>query len=167
MVHPHSNLVRVIDNINITTDALAAITGVVGPSKIDASRKQGFRSVMQRGILQLHNSDGSGGPIAVYLIEPGLSLAEAEEAIENDPQGSQETPENEITTRKLWLLGFIQRDASGGGSEWTPFSKKHGITVIEGSTLNYLAYNTSLGVAMDAANFVSIYCEHLGVWLRD
>ncbi len=167
MVHPHSNLVRQIDNLNITTNALAALTGVLGPSRIDASREQGFKSLLQSGILQFHTSDGSGGPIAVYLIQPDLTLAEAEEAIENDPQNQQDVPAIEHAQRMLWLLGFVQRDSSGGGSEWVRFSTSHKITVIEGQLLNFLAYNTSNGVATDAGNFVSIYCQHLGVWLRD
>ncbi len=105
--------------------------------------------------------------MAIYLIQPDLTLVEAEEAIENDPQDQQDIPAVEHSKRMLWLLGFVQRDSSGGGSEWTLFSTNHKITVIEGKTLNFLAYNTSNGVATDAGNFVSIYCEHLGVWLRD
>lgn len=167
MTHPHSNLTKITDNQNINTSALAAVTGILSPSKIDASRLQGFRSVQQKGIIQFFNSDGSGGPLAVYLIEPGLTLAEAEEAIEADPQSSMDVPAIEHLKRKIWFLGFTQRDSSGGGSEWTEFKTNHKISVIEGVALNYMVYNTNQAAALDAANSVLIFCEHLGVWLRD
>ncbi len=166
MAHPHSNLERVIDNLNIDTSSLAAVTGIVGPSKIDAAREQGFLSLMQRGIMHFQASDGSGGPLAVYLIPDSMSLAEAEEAIEADPQSSKDVDLTEQVRRKIYLLGFLQRDASGGGSEWITFSKRHRITTIEGKALQYLVYNVG-GAATDAGNNVRIFCEHIGVWLRD
>ncbi len=167
MVHPHSNLVRQIDNISVNTSALAAVTGIAAASKIDAARLQGFRTLMQRGIMQLHNSDGSGGPLAVYMTADGLNLAETEEAIENDPQSSQDEPANEQAHRRIYLLGYLQRDASGGGAEWFVFNTRHKFSVIEGIQMNYVIYNTNTAAAMDAANSVSLFVEHLGVWLRD
>ncbi len=168
MAHPHSNLVRLIDNFEFTTNSLAAVTGILGASKIDGSREQGFRTLMQQGFVASKDNDGSGGPIRVYMLEADLTLAEAEEAIENDPQDAQDVPATEHARRWIAHLATVRGDSTNeAASNTRSFSKKHQRSYPEGSALNYLIYNTDTSDALDAGNTVQIYCEHIGVWLRD
>ncbi len=166
MVHPHSNLTRIVDNLIITTDALAAVTGVVGTGKIDATRLNGYRTLSQRGYIRHRNSDGAGGPIMVGFAQAGMDLSEIEEAIEADPQSMVDQPATEQAARLYYLLGYLN-----GGSDlvstFKAFNTRHKASYIEGASLPYFVYNTSTGVALDASNDVQIFCEHLGVWLRD
>ncbi len=162
----NQGLTRVIDNLEPTGNSLAAVTGKLVTSKIDASREQGFMSLVQKGRITFRASDGAGGPVAVYLIQPGMSLAEAEEAIEADPQSPVDLPAVEQVKRRIWMLGFVQPIISGEFSHFD-FHTKHKIVTPEGSNLEYMIYNTNLSVALDVSNSVQIYCEHLGVWLRD
>ncbi len=168
MAHPHSNLVRIIDNFEFTLNSLAAVTGILGASKIDAAREQGFRTLMQRGFISSKTNDGSGGPIRVYMLEADLNLAEAEEAIENDPQDAQDVPATEHAKR--WI-GYLATDrgvsVSQSNGRVQEFRTKHQRSYPEGSVLQYLMYNTDTSDALDAANTLQIWCEHVGVWLRD
>ncbi len=166
MAHPHSNLVRQVDNVLITTDALAAITGVLGAGKIDTARLNGFRTLAQRGFIQWSNSDGSGGPVMVGFCEAAMTLAELEEAIENDPQSSQDTPAIEQAGRKYYLLGYLSGIAGQPGN-FKEFATKHKASYIEGNAMNFFAYNCNTATALDASNQIKVFCEHLGVWLRD
>ncbi len=168
MAHPHSNLVRQIDNIEVSVASLAALTGVVTPSKIDASREQGFRTLMQRGIIQLHGT-GAGsavaGPLAIGFTQADLSLTEIEEAIENDPQDQTEEPANEQARRKIFWLGFISTEDKSLST--IPVRTSHRLSILEGSALSYFAYNTDVATAISASTQVKFFIEHLGVWLRD
>ncbi len=164
MVHPHSNLVRMVDNVVITTSSLTALTALVGASRIDASREQGFKTLMQRGFLKWKDNDGSGGPLMAGMVQPGLNVAEIKEMIENDPQDSVDTPAKEQAERKYFLLGYL--NSEDGSHAFTKFQTTHQIPVIEGATLNLFVYNTGSS-SLDAANTFQFFVEHLGVWLRD
>ena len=168
MSHPHSNLTRQIDNIEINIADLAAVSGIVGTSKIDTARAQGFRTVQQKDILTL---DGTGvgsavaGPILVGFAEAVLSIAEIEEAIENDPQSQKDQPATEQAGRKIFFLGYLGTEDSNQSQ--VRFTTKHKVSYIEGTNLLYFAYNTDLNTNVSATTQVKIFCEHLGVWLRD
>ncbi len=167
MAHPHSNLIRIVDNIEIDIAALAALTGVIGTGKIDASRAQGFRTLMQRGRIELDGTgvgSGAGGPVFVGFSDQD-SLSKIEQAIEADPQSIQDDPAMEQAGRKIFQLGFLsQQDSALAGQN---FSKKHRQSFIEATSLVYFAYNTDLNAAISAATQVKIFVEHIGVWLRD
>ncbi len=168
MVHPHSNMIRQVDNVEGNISSLAAQTGLQIPGKIDAARLNGFRTLKQSGIIQLEGTaeaSPTGGPIMVGFHAPDMSLAELEEAIENDPQSSAD-PLNEQARRAYFVLGYLQTSGSGTGSNRT-FSKRFQWSYIEGTSLAYFAYNTDLTTAIPATSQIKIFCEHLGVWLRD
>ncbi len=165
MVHPHSNLVTIVDNLSITGNSLAAITGVVGAgNRNDTSREQGFRTLFQERIIELNDSDGSGGPILVGFCESTLTLAQIEEKLEADPQHMQDISNMEAQSRRLNLLGFVQ---NVGDKAVLIFKKRMKWSYIEGVGIQYFIYNTSTVAALDASNSIDIYCAHTGVFLRD
>ncbi len=170
MAHPHSNLTRQIDNIEIDIASLAAVTGVVGLSRIDASRANGFRTVAQKGIITCdgtYTTTPTGGPVAVGFTNASHSLAEIEESIENDPQSRDDLPAEEQAGRKIYWLGYLSPAPNAMGQNWVSVNLRHKATVIEGQSLTYFAYNTDLNTAIPAASQIKIFVEHLGVWLRD
>ncbi len=169
MPDAHSNLVELIDNLQIAGDALASKTGVIGLSaRIDVAKKQGFRTVRQEGVLEFNGSDGSGSPILVGFCSAKLSLAEIEEKIETDPEGSDDVAPMEKARRRIYTLGYMQ--PSGGGAnvgQNLAFSKRHKVSFIESEGMQYFIYNIDTSAALDASNAMKIFCSHLGVWLRD
>ncbi len=169
MVHPHSNLIRIVDNIEIDVSSLAQRAGALGVSNIDAAKEMGFRTVVQRGIVSwVVPVAGQAGPLYISIVQVDLSLAEAEESIEADPQDSKEEPANEQSRRMNYPIGFAREtEGSLGDIHSFLFDTRHKISVPEGSTLAFMAYNTSRTTALAASNSLNIYCEHLGVWLRD
>ncbi len=166
MAHPHSNLTRQVDNIEIDVASLAAITGVLGASRIDGSRAHGFRTVSQRGMISIEGTGTAGGPLMIGFMQGGFNLAELEEAIENDPQSRQDEPAMEQAGRRYYLIGYLPRITNSNPNA-VAFHTKHQLSVIEGVGLQFFAYNTDLTSAISATTQVKIFCEHLGVWLRD
>ncbi len=168
MVHPHSNLTRQIDNIEIDVSALAAVTGVTGASRIDGNREMGFRTLMQRGCIDFKpGTPAVGGPMLVGFAENGLTLAQIEEAIENDPQADPDPVSkvlNEQARRKIFVLGYASSQLE---FQFTTFSRRHKWSYPEGTAMLFFAYNTDLNTAIAASSTIQIFCEHIGVWLRD
>ncbi len=169
MAHPHSNLVRQIDNVEINIANLAALTAVLGPSRIDAARENGFRTVVQEGTISLDGtvlSAPTGGPVMVGFTTD-LSLVELNGAIENDPQDSMKV-NNEDATKKIFVLGYLHSVNTGGNANASMlFKKKFQLSIHEGETMQFFAYNTDLTESIPDTSQVKIFCEHLGVWLRD
>lgn len=166
MPHPHSNLVSITDNVNIDGSSLAANTGVLGPSKIDATREQGFRTLMQHGVIDWQASDGSGGPLLVGFTTQDMSLAQLEAILEQDPQDDFDPDEREISRRRIHKLGYLQVTNGGPVGVALEIRRKIQWSYPEGSSMNYFIYNIG-GAALDAANNVRFFCTHTGVWLRD
>lgn len=170
MAHPHSNLVQVFDNLEINVSSLAALTGILGNSKIDGARIQGFRTLMQEGNVELDGSgttSPAGGPIIVGFAQGELNLAEVEEALETDPASSGDVPRTEQARRQIFIFGYIQMPFSGHDGMAFMFAKKFKWSYIEGVPLNYFAYNSDLTTALPSTTEVKIHCKHVGVWLRD
>ncbi len=167
MAHPHSNLVRQVDNLEIDVASLAAITAVTGTSRIDAAREQGFRTLVQRGVISVDGTmvaAPTGGPIMVGFSNLD-TLDEVEEAIENDPQDMQDTPGVEQAKRFLNIVGYLYPSVEG--IRHFAFEHKFRMSAIEGTSILWFAYNTDVTSALPASSQVKIFCEHLGVWLRD
>ncbi len=109
MAHPHSKMIRQVDNVEIDIASLAAQTGTLQAGKLDSARLNGFRSLRQSGIIQLDGtirSSPTGGPLMVGINGPDQTLVELEEAIENDPQSSGD-PLNEQARRPYFVLAYI------------------------------------------------------------
>ncbi len=122
---------------------------------------------MQRGTIELNGTgaaSGVAGPLMVGINGPNLTLAELEEAIENDPQ-SLDDPLNEQAGRFFAVLGFLH--TGGDGINFRDFSRRFKQSYIEGIGMTFFVYNTDLSTAVSASTQVKIFCEHLGVWLRD
>ncbi len=167
MAHPHSNLQNLYDNVELDISSLAAITGVVGASKIDGSRLMGFRTLMQEGSIAYESAALVGGPILVGFAGPALSLTQIEEAIEADPQSSVNTVPVEQVSRPIFILGILEAVAKASVSSIRSFKKKFQWSYPEGAQMNFFAYNTDLNTAIGASSQVKIFCKHTGVWLRD
>ncbi len=169
MAHPHSNLVRQVDNVEINIASLAALTAVQVPSRIDSARENGFRTIVQEGTISLDGtimSAPTGGPVMVGFTTD-LSLTELNGAIENDPQDSMKV-NNEDATKKYFVLGYLHSINTGGNSKASlNFRKKYQLSLHEGETMQFFAYNTDLTESIPDTSQVKIFCEHLGVWLRD
>ncbi len=167
MAHPHSNLVEITDNLEISIAGLAAITGVVGASKIDANREQGFRTLFQSGNIAIDSAGDQGGPVFVGFAQQDLSLAQIEEKIEADPQNSDDTNQSELAERRVFPLGFLSTEPNAQGKQLSRVNTRHKWSFIEGTAMSYIAYNTDLTTAMPADTQVKIFVKHTGVWLRD
>ncbi len=167
MAHPHSNLVQVFDNLEIAVASLAANTGILGASKIDNSREQGFRSIMQEGNIKGVAFAEDNGPILVGYANSALSLSEIEETLEADPQSSFDKPAGEQVSRKLSFLGYLSGPAAGADVS-KDFVTKHRESFPEGTSITYFVYNTDTATAITAnSQTVKIHIKHVGVWLRD
>ncbi len=166
MAHPHSNLVSITDNVNINTSSLAAGTGILGASKIDAARERGFRTLFQKGVVDWQGSDGSGGPVLVASLTEDMTLAQFEAIIEQDPQDDFDPEEEDISKRRWFKLAYLQVSAGGGEGVTKEINTRTKWSYPEGSAMSYVAYNIG-GSALDAANNVRIFITHTGVWLKD
>ncbi len=171
MPHPHSNMFETYDNQLVSLNSLAAVTGVISDSqKIDSSRSQGFRTLLQEGVLKHQAGDGAGGPLLVGFTDGGLSLSEIEEKIEADPQSQSDRPTLEQARRRIFILAYVDTDSGGAGTNVGAiqrFRTKHQWSFIEGVGCRYFVYNTNSATAMDAANSLEMFVKHAGVWLRD
>ncbi len=170
MAHPHSELVQQFDNIEVDVSTLAAVTGILAASKIDGSRIQGFRTIMQEGHIELDGSgttSPAGGPLVVGFSQGELNLAELEEILEADPASSTDVPRTEQVARKLFIFGYISMSFSGISKMAFDFKTKFRWSFQEGVPLNYFVYNSDLNTAIPSTTEVKIHCRHLGVWLRD
>ncbi len=171
MPHPHSNLVEQYDNIEIDISSLAAVTGVLGVGKVDASRTQGFRTLFQEGIVKINGgvvTSPTGGPVYTGFIPFGMSLAEMEEKLEADPQSSDDSPATEQQLRRVFPFGYLDGSVgSGAAKAQLDFRTKHKWSYQEEGSLNYFAYNTDLNTALPASSQCQIHVKHTGVWLND
>ncbi len=115
MPDSHSNLIELIDNLEISGNSLAAVTGAIGLSaRIDVAKENGFRTVAQEGVLLHRDSDTAGGPVLVGFASVKYSLAQIEEKIEGDPESMADEPAMEQVRRRIYFLGYLRRTAGGG-----------------------------------------------------
>ncbi len=94
------------------------------------------------------------------------------QALLADPQGIDDQPEVEKTTRKVWVLGTLSnapssngsgREAMGGEYKKAYFSFRD---IPEGSTLKWFVMNLT-GAALTGAKIATITATAVQEWLRD
>lgn len=169
MAHPHSNLVELIDNIEIDIGSLASKTALSVAGNIDSSRENGFRTLKQEGNV---TPDGTaltaptGGPLIVGFCDDELTVTEIKEKIEANPQSSTSVTENEDAARVLFILGYCNLSDLNMRTNFQ-FTKRFKWSYPEGAGINYWVYNSDINTAIAATGQLKIFCKHIGVWLRD
>ncbi len=162
-----SQLSIVWDQVGITLSTLAALTGILGASRIDAAREQGFRVMKTEYVGSIVGRTNGEGPV-MLAVGFNLSLAEMEEAIEADPQSSFDTPANEQVMRPVFILGIFDPLAASPAilNNGIPKTVNFKWSAPEGGSMNWMAYNTS-GSALTTGSVVRVVAKHFGVWLKD
>ncbi len=155
---------------NITLGALGGNDAILGVTKIDASKRQGFRIVKSDWFLTLTGKTTAEGPIMIGVC-CNMNAAEVEAAIEADPQGrtDDETRGKGTFIKLLMVLGLLDTafPTPDGGRVFHREVKygKNGWSIPEGKTLSLFAYNS--GSALTSGTVVLFSAEHFGVYLRD
>ncbi len=164
MVHPHSNLeIQYDEDASIVMSNASANTAVLGASKIDASRENGFRIIKSKVNFGFHSKTVDEGPV-VFGMAIGMTAAQIKAALEDDPQISSAVLSK---SKSMWLkpLGVVPFTAVEEESAvHRLMTIPVGWSVIEGSLLSYWGYAQG---ALTTGMVITIFAEHLGVWLRD
>ncbi len=155
----------------IALTTLANNTAIIGNLPIDATREQGVR---MRKFLYHVSSKGDVTqqyPI-IYGLAIELTAVEIAAALLADPQGIDDQPEMEKTTRKCWVLGTLRNapSSNGSGAEEMGYTYKKAYfpfkEIPEGSTLKWFVMNLS-GAALTGAKIATITATAVQEWLRD
>lgn len=153
------------ETVEITVGALAAGDAIAAATRQDGSRNNGFRFLKSEYFIAVENlSDDEA--LLVGIGGPTLSAASIEEAIEADPQGSND-PSGPTAMRPVWPLEMFMAHNGGNGKmvaqgEWKPrwsFSEE--------DAMNVFAYNVDQSNPLTTGARVMIYLKHYGVWLND
>lgn len=157
----------VYDVVTLTLSTLAGLDCISTPSKIDASRRSGFRIMKTQYWIGFDSKTGGEGPIMVGFSAIHEAAA-IEEAIESDPQDAEDDTKGVQAMRPVWpleMLGMGQTDdADGGGDLSGSFNPKW--SVPEAEAAFWWAYNMDAS-ALTTGCVVKIFAKHFGVWLRD
>ncbi len=153
------------DTVILALGALAAGDTISAITKIDGTRSQGFR-ILKTEVMISHKGLGGGeGPVVV-----GLALnnnaAEIEEALEADPQGPQDVPAAEQTTRPVWPLAMITQTDLGQVNNGMPIDKNLRWSFSEAQAMSVWGFNVDDSV-LTTGGQVIFSMKHFGVWLRD
>ncbi len=157
------------DAIALTT--LANNTAIIGNLNIDATREQGVR--MKKF---MYDVTSKGDVTQQYPIIYGLCIeltaVEVAQALLADPQGIDDQPEIEKTTRKVWVLGTLGNSPSSNGSGSEAIGRRYSEAyfpfkeIPEGSTLKWFVMNLT-GAALTGAKIATITATAVQEWLRD
>ncbi len=151
----------------ITLGALAALdVATIDATRIDGGHLQGMRIKRFKFGMEISGKTDGEGPILVGAAV-GLTAAEIEEALEADPQGSNDTDARDKANRKVFPLMMIPRiNIIPSGPvplidvPW-PFK-----TIPEGVGLVIWAYNMSSG-ALTTGTTIQTWMTFVTEWLRD
>ncbi len=150
----------------ITLSTLASKDVISVSTNIDGSREQGFRALRGDLFITLKGSTPEEGPILVGL-STGLTAAEIEEALESDPQDSQDHDAVAKSMRPVWPLAtFFEIATSHVQATQSPIVWKPRWSFVEGQGLEAWAYNLGTGALTTGAT-VSVFGKIFGVWLND
>lgn len=160
------NLAIIYDDVELALGALAGKDAIAAPSKIDASRENGFRVMKTEYWMIFYGKTTAEGPIMVGLA-PNLAAASIEETIEADPQSrtdDQVTPDSKRPVFPLEIIDYTEVDMTN----LQPYKGEVKIrwSIPEGNNLNWFAYNMN-AAGLTTGTVVRIFAKHYGVWLRD
>ncbi len=159
-----------IDEAVTEMASLAGLDAAVIDSKIDGSRKRGFRITKTEWYFEATGLHALAGPI-LFGWAVGLTAAEIEEALEADPQDPNNASATERVQRPVFPLGVIPRaQNTSESSVETPRIKplmtmNPNWSIPEDVGFTWWIYN--LGGATDAGAGGSLFAKHYGVWLND
>ncbi len=166
-----NKLSYVYDQLTLTLGALAANTAVLTASKIDASRRSGFRIVNTEYAFTYQGKTTDEGPISVGLA-PSLNVTEIAEIYLADPQASNDHEADAESRRFIKQLFLIDKTSTtsgadaGGESHMNYRTVKVNWSIAEGDVLNWYAMNHDTAGLM-TGTLIVIIAKHTGVWLRD
>ncbi len=152
---------------------LGANTAILGATKIDSTRLNGFRIAKVRITAAITGKTTAEGPIAWGLC-CNLTAARLKAIIEADPQASTEDDEHGsgewLMHMGMMTLATTAGPLTGGlgGPNVAAQHEEHKInwSVIAGKSFDLWAYNMS-GSPLTTGAIIQSFQEIFGVWLRD
>lgn len=160
------NLSILYDAATITLGTLGSITAITGNSKIDASRRQGFRVMKVEYWLDYYGKTANEGPIMVGW-SPTQNASEIAETFQADPQGSDEIAPNANAKAPVFPLQqivYADTQASEDFGKMGTFNPRW--STPEGVGAVWFAYNMG-GAGLTTGTVVRVFAKYYGVWLRD
>ncbi len=138
-----------------------------GLSKIDASRRMGFRVTRMEYWIEWFGKTVGNGPIMIGWT-PTKSGAQVELALEADPQGSDDGVTQQQANEPVFPLVMIPTTSTEIGEDQDAI---HGVlnpkwSSPEGVSAQWWAFNMNSS-ALTTGTVVNIFCKYFGVWLRD
>ncbi len=150
------------EDASVALATLAAKTGILVGSITLGEDFRMLKSIISGNVDGMTQGDG---PLELYLVNGALTLAQCEEAIENNgPTDRNDPVATERAERFVRFVGqFVQRDSSGVFAQlveeikprWT-FSNPEG--------WNWMLYNASAG-NLTTGSSVFLKVTHYGVWV--
>ncbi len=153
--------------VELAVGALASLDAVSAASKMDSSQSQGFRFKKVKGAISYKDKTTLEGPI-LFGAAMGGDASEIEEALEADPQGTNDNPAGERSNRKVWPIAMIPAASETDGRNaklmrevYWPFKEKR-----EGDGILFWAYNMDTATLTTGA-LITAWFTYFGTWLRD
>ena len=155
------------DQQSIETGTLQPRTATRSTSRIDSARLQGFRLLRTEYFICLRDTLTPSDNFILGLAVD-LSIGEIKEAIEADPQRSNDPNLSEQAHRPLWPLELMGvTDVDGNGNAYAKGVAKIGWSIPEGVSLFWFVYNMDDVDQFTTGLNIQIIAKHFGVWLKD
>ncbi len=151
--------------MKLDLSTLGAGVAIRGTSKIDSSRKQGFRVVEAQIPIAWDGKTTTEGPFSVYLTI-NYETTELADFLAADPQSKVEPPKRG-NAQYLKLLGMIPRLGTDGVlNDGNPIVVKPNWPCPEGESVGIAVVNEDTG-AITTGTSVFSTAIYMGVWLND
>ncbi len=157
---------------SLALSTLGAAAAIVTNSRIDASRRQGFRVTKSKIMMTMSGKTTAEGPILYGVMANISNAADLAAILVNDPQGKTDKDERAPGqfVKLLGVIGLVPTtipSSDTGIAEMHEFSYgKNGWSIPEGRALSYFAFN-QFGSALSDGTILQFTAEHFGVWLND
>ncbi len=165
---PSGNNQVIHDLALLPLSTLGALVAIVGATKIDGARANGFHIDKIKVAMVVEGKTVDEGPI-LYGLAQDLTSLEVEAALEADPQIKGAIPETENANRKVFPLGVIPFNmVDGQADRLVPMMEIHdwpSRDYNEGQKLVTWAYN--IGSALTTACILNFFFVYVGRWLND
>ncbi len=153
------------EEVLLTVGALSAGAAKTQQTKIDSAREQGFSIKKAKyNMVYSGKTDGEGPVLFGYSI--GLTAVEIAEALDADPQSSQDAPAVDEANRRVYPLEWIPIDSTESSRAIDMRLKRYSIpwTIDEGITLSWFVRANG---ALTTGMLVKIASVYYGEWQRD